>query len=101
MMATNATRLYRHAETQAEARLTAKSVIGAGPPGWCAIMLERADGAVGCVAGQHQVEWWTSPELARQGYRRRVRALNAAGYRRVLAAEAAHASGTARGDAAP
>ena len=97
MRATNATRLYRHAETHAEARLTAKSVISASPLGWCAVTLERADGALGCIAGQHQVEWWTSPELARQGYRRRVRALNAAGYRRVLEIVEAQASETTPG----
>ena len=61
------------------------------------VTLERADGALGCIAGQHQAEWWTSPELARQGYRRRVRALNAAGYRRVLEIVEAQASETTPG----
>lgn len=79
----NRTRIYRHATTGELAHLTVRAVGGSDSQAWCVVTLERPDGRVGRIAGQHQVEWWPAPHLALHGYRCRVRALRAAGYQRV------------------
>jgi hypothetical protein len=43
----------------------------------------RADGRPGAVAGQTAIDWWRSREAAQEGYRKRLQALQAAGWVRV------------------
>lgn len=76
-------RVYRHAATGEEVHLIAAEMVGSGAQRWCALTLERADGGAARIAGQHLVEWWSAPEAALRGYRKRIRALLIAGYRRV------------------
>ena len=76
-------RVYRNLETGELAYLAAGSIGNSGKQRWCAVTLEPAVGSLGRVAGQHPVEWWSTPDLALSGYRKRIRALWAAGFRRL------------------
>ena len=71
-----------HPGTGEEAHLSAGPITG--PAGqWWEVRLVRADGRPGAVAGQTAVDWWRSREAAQEGYRKRLRALQAAGWMRV------------------
>ena len=52
-------------------------------PGTGEVRLVRAGGRPGAVAGQTAVDWWRRREAAQEGYRKRLRALRAAGWVRV------------------
>jgi hypothetical protein len=75
-------RLYRQADTGADAELTLDRVTGPGGARWWSVALVLTDGGTAAIAALPAVEWWLTREEAREGCRARLRALEA-GWRQV------------------
>jgi len=73
-------RVYRHSGTGEEAYLSARPIGALAGGQWWEVRLVRADGRPWPVAGQAAVECWPNREAAREGYRKRLRALRAEGW---------------------
>ena len=83
MLASTYRRRYRHAVTGEDVHLTPQPLPGPCGQMWWEIVLVRADGGCGTVAGQPYIAHFLTLAQAREGLRERLRALRQAGYRRV------------------